>query len=541
MNWPWEALGLPGPADLALIRRAYAERLKRTRPEENPEGFQRLRNAYQAACRLARQGASDADATRREWDSDETESAPTVRGKTWDFERLFAEGEAEERGRRFQKLQELRRENQLRYDAWRPPPTYRIAEAAIELMAISRAVSLTEELARSGAKDALWSLFCKSELFLYVKNRPDFVFALEYFLKERPEEIPQAACNALFRAYRFDKTPAGPEYRPLYELLKARIPEARIRRVSIWRSLTGTLALILAVSALNLCADLLAAENARAEQVRDWLREDFGREFVRVERRRPASSFAFLDAETETYFHATWDGPRDMGQGERGYSTNYAEARMAREIAAFADRWNYAVSPRYEPENADAARRDWRLSYLDLPLTGAGEGIIALEDLLSALKAADWYEQSPPDFRLYLGWRNWSFYEYDAQTGEFDASALRNYYEHFFGADLCRIALRGTGAARADMGRSFLLLPESGTLQIGNREFFHVIGIENPGGGALYHYLLSGDGTELFCVPGYRKIPELTLQELYRMDRKAYEVKGFLEPLTVFHMLSDRD
>ena len=116
MNWPWEALGLPGPADLSLIRQAYAERLKRTRPEEDPEGFQRLRNAYQAACRLARQGANGADAARRGGDGDETESlspenAPTVREKTWDFERLFAEGEAEERGRRFQKLQELRRES----------------------------------------------------------------------------------------------------------------------------------------------------------------------------------------------------------------------------------------------------------------------------------------------------------------------------------------------------------------------------------------------------------------------------------------------
>ena len=546
MNWPWEALGLPGPADLSLIRQAYAERLKRTRPEEDPEGFQRLRNAYQAACRLARQGANGADAARRGGDGDETESlspenAPTVREKTWDFERLFAEGEAEERGRRFQKLQELRRENQLRYDAWKPPPTCNFAEAAIGLAAVSRAVSLMEELARSGAEAAPWSLFCKSELFLYVKNRPDFVFALEYFLKERPEEIPQAACNALFRAYLFDKTPVGQDYGPWYELLKARIPDAPIRRVSIWRSLTGMLTLIFVVLALNLCADLLAEQDMRAEQVRNWLREDFGREFVREEPWRWGTSFALLDMETETYFHAAWDGPRDMERGRKGYATNYAETRMSREIAAFADQWNYTVSPRYELGNAKEARNDWRLSYLNIPLTGAGEGIIALGDLLSALKAADWYEKSPPDFRLYLCWQNWSFYEYDAQTGKFDASALRNYYERFFGADLCRIALRGTGAVRADMGRSFLLLPESGILQIGSRDFFHVIGIENPGGRPLYHYLLSGDGTELFCVPGYLKISELTLQELYRMDREAYEAKGFLEPLTVFHAVSDRD
>ncbi len=37
MNWPWRELGLPGPADLSEVRRAYAERLKTTHPEEDPE------------------------------------------------------------------------------------------------------------------------------------------------------------------------------------------------------------------------------------------------------------------------------------------------------------------------------------------------------------------------------------------------------------------------------------------------------------------------------------------------------------------------
>ena len=54
MNWPWSELGLPGPSDLAAVRRAYAERLKTTHPEEDPEGFQRLHEAYQQARRAAR-------------------------------------------------------------------------------------------------------------------------------------------------------------------------------------------------------------------------------------------------------------------------------------------------------------------------------------------------------------------------------------------------------------------------------------------------------------------------------------------------------
>ena len=55
MNWPWSVLGLPGPSELSEIRRAYAQKLKSVHPEEDPEGFQQLHDAYQQACRIARQ------------------------------------------------------------------------------------------------------------------------------------------------------------------------------------------------------------------------------------------------------------------------------------------------------------------------------------------------------------------------------------------------------------------------------------------------------------------------------------------------------
>ena len=48
-------LGLGTDADERAIKRAYAARLRTTRPDEDPEGFQRLNEAYQAALHWARQ------------------------------------------------------------------------------------------------------------------------------------------------------------------------------------------------------------------------------------------------------------------------------------------------------------------------------------------------------------------------------------------------------------------------------------------------------------------------------------------------------
>lgn len=54
MSWPWSELGLDGPSSLEEVRRAYAQRLKKVHPEEDPEGFQRLHTAYQQARQTVR-------------------------------------------------------------------------------------------------------------------------------------------------------------------------------------------------------------------------------------------------------------------------------------------------------------------------------------------------------------------------------------------------------------------------------------------------------------------------------------------------------
>lgn len=49
----WSVLGLEPTRDVSAIRRAYARKSRECHPEEDPEGFLRLREAYQAALAYA--------------------------------------------------------------------------------------------------------------------------------------------------------------------------------------------------------------------------------------------------------------------------------------------------------------------------------------------------------------------------------------------------------------------------------------------------------------------------------------------------------
>jgi uncharacterized RDD family membrane protein YckC len=54
----WQILGISHTTDLAAIKRAYATKLKLTKPDENPEGFKCLHAAYKQATEYAKNNAN---------------------------------------------------------------------------------------------------------------------------------------------------------------------------------------------------------------------------------------------------------------------------------------------------------------------------------------------------------------------------------------------------------------------------------------------------------------------------------------------------
>ncbi|KOP65325.1 hypothetical protein AMS62_08735 [Bacillus sp. FJAT-18019] len=56
----WSVLGIEPTGDIKLIRKAYAAMLKIHHPEDDPEGYQRLREAFDQAMKLAKEGNTPA-------------------------------------------------------------------------------------------------------------------------------------------------------------------------------------------------------------------------------------------------------------------------------------------------------------------------------------------------------------------------------------------------------------------------------------------------------------------------------------------------
>ena len=87
----WEILGIQPTGDLREVRRAYAERSRSCHPEDDPEGFRRLYDAYQWAQAQAKHLAKFRAAEAGK--SEETDLEPVhhvTPGPSWKFREKYS-------------------------------------------------------------------------------------------------------------------------------------------------------------------------------------------------------------------------------------------------------------------------------------------------------------------------------------------------------------------------------------------------------------------------------------------------------------------
>ncbi len=173
----WSILGLEEPTqDVSSIRRAYAVKTRECHPEEDPEGFLRLREAYQAALAYAERGACPpppapaASAGEEDWGPDE-------------------DGEAERPGFQGWVIPEQEQED-------RPDP-----------YADSEAIRKFEELyTKKQRKDPkLWMDYFTSNIFLDVAWEPEFTQLMLEKVTQVERELPPGKefLTWLYIAYQF--------------------------------------------------------------------------------------------------------------------------------------------------------------------------------------------------------------------------------------------------------------------------------------------------------------------------------------------------
>lgn len=584
MSWPWNELGLSGPAGLPEIRKAYAERLKTAHPEEDPEGFQRLHAAYQEASRHARRSARqtpeepgleteappeeeaaagwdyggspeeeakdpgpqepqwDYDALLEEEDGGEPEAPPAPE---WDFERLFAEGEEEARESRRRRLEDLRHKNWARYasqarlrregeDAW---PAVLAAVRALEL------------LERSGAPPSQWRRFLDSSAFLSVRADMDFVFLLEDFLEQHPDLSPEIR-RALFDAYEAQNASKYPAYKPLYRLLGVKRADTRraARAKSGWRNawrsyppwrkavIVVCFTILAVFLSIGIGVNLQTAREDRAarreaerwtETAPQWLEEDFGEPFVHA-----VSGDIFAPAaDPERYFRASPWGERS--EHWPGYQTNYPHILVRRALEDFAQERELDLDlASYSHEIGDAPG-----AYLfNLPLLGAEEDVAALGKLLEDLSRQDWYQvplvspqdeaeilaREPVKYTVFLCHRGLAFYEAPSQEG-FDTEEALGLYAQA-GPALCRYILEQSGLADEHLGAGTYVLEDREPVELGGGTFFQVHGVDKDSGEIKVQYLLASGGGTLFCIPREKMDGIRSVVDLYRGTPRTVEL-----------------
>ncbi|MDE7244922.1 MAG: hypothetical protein K2O18_13245 [Oscillospiraceae bacterium] len=239
-GWPWSELGLDGPSALGEVKRAYAQKIKTAHPEDDPEGFSRLHRAYQAARQLAGSGHTPQSLDFGPLSFVETEKPPDppkyadndAEIPFEDYERLFAEGDAEREEIRRRRAEKRLQEAQERRRTQEKIQRDRALENEEAWSAAYEALHALEVLWSGEVSKEEWILFFHSSTFLNAQHNLDFIFGLEDFLAEHPS-LPDEVRRHIYLTYKFYTGKPDTPYLGLYRMLES--DGKKVRKKIPWR------------------------------------------------------------------------------------------------------------------------------------------------------------------------------------------------------------------------------------------------------------------------------------------------------------------
>lgn len=555
MNWPWSELGLSGPASLTEVRRAYAERLKTTHPEEDPEGFQRLHEAYQQARRMARKGGAgerpaaavrqtsqpEQEAPEKEseegtdWDYDdllqreEPAQEPEEEEPDWDYEGIFTEL-ADQRARERQAHAEERRA--AYFNRHNPSTAEEREQLEKQWLNVEKAMAAVEELHASGAPLYVWISFLHSSVFFAVKGDEDFVVGLEEFLRRTPD-LDGPIKTEFVKAFNLHRPYVPSLWLGLQELLVDFTPSEAEKRAKskqekkgrterktgmiLSASFLGLAILAVLFGVLSRIGDGGQAGVKEQELLCQYMEEDFGRKIESHWKGRDNYENLYAPWNQPDLTFMAWpDGERDLTAGKRGYTTNFSDVMVWEAFRDFSIKWGYGLELIKEG-GCNGVMGAYGTSpgayILKLPLQGAQDGLIALGELMAELEGETWYQAFPPSYQLHFAYQNLTYLTYTSE-GPFNAAAVLDYYENEAGAALCEFLVEQSGLAREDFGGDGFRLEAQGAVELGEKTWFLVRGLDEDTGETVRQYIF--DGVYLTSFPA----------EEFSLDLKAYQLNG---------------
>ena len=436
-------MGLDGSACLTEVRCAYAQRLKENHPEENPEGFQRLHDAYQEARRIIKRqstpvpsGDGHAAEEAQQTPPSEPDGDAFASQATWDYQRLLSEGDQEAD------------------DQWGD------TQAVEDWSWVDRALDVLYILYREHHPLETWKHFFFSGLFFRVKGNPEFLMGLEEFLQQAPNLEPPLR-RVILEAYRLDHKNAPVLYRPLLRLLSPAAEHESPHTMghqTFWRTKRKILAILLVP--LLLITGVFALKSLSHwriqqdyAQLAEWIQEDFQRPIdSQYQYVSYGPTFYTAADEPGLHFHAWRTGERDLSAGQPGYDTNLSNAMLEIQLERLEHRQGLELSILEKDPRPEAKTSTGVVYQLETEHASDSTFISTLDEMFTQLHQEPGVLLFPPTYTLELVEHGVPYYRCQSSGEGYDPAAVTKIYEEDLPRILITHFIRESGLLETDCG-----------------------------------------------------------------------------------------